>query len=148
MEKAKSRFDSIAEELERVVVAKEGESIKEIGVQQGGSKGNPPAKRAIGKAVAKGGLLLKGRNPANVIFRFTDTFWRLTVTEDAAARGRRPTANVASIRRFSQSIPRRTGYASRVFQLPATPCSSGAEGVCRRDRSRNSVPFEPICFHV
>ncbi len=47
MEKAKSRFDTIAEELERVVVAKEGESIKELGVQQGGSKGNPPGKRAI-----------------------------------------------------------------------------------------------------
>ena len=67
MEKSKNRFDAVAEELERVVVAKEGESIKELGVQQGAvGKGNPKGRRAIGNAVAKGGLLLKGRNPANV----------------------------------------------------------------------------------
>jgi Rho GTPase-activating protein RGD1 len=69
MEKSKSRFDMVAEELERVVVAKEGESIKELGVQQG-AKGNPKGRRAIGNAVAKGGLLLKGRNPASVSICF------------------------------------------------------------------------------
>jgi hypothetical protein len=69
MEKSKSRFDTIAEELERVVVAKEGESIKDLGVQQG-SRNNPKGRRAIGNAVAKGGLLLKGRNPASVCLHF------------------------------------------------------------------------------
>lgn len=56
-----------AEELERVLLHKEGESARDAGFQarspvsMGGS-----GKRAIGKAVAKGGLLLKGKNPQNV----------------------------------------------------------------------------------
>lgn len=63
LEKAKQRHDQFAEELERLLVQKEGESYKETGVQNSRS---PGGKRAIGKAVAKGGLLLKGKNPANV----------------------------------------------------------------------------------
>jgi Rho GTPase-activating protein RGD1 len=66
-EKSKNRLDVTSEELERVLLQKEGESVKETGVkvQQGGVGG----KRAIGKAVAKGGLLLKGKNPGNVGWR-------------------------------------------------------------------------------
>lgn len=63
LEKAKVRHDVTAEELERLLLQKEGESYKETGVQ--GIR-SPGGKRAIGKAVAKGGLLLKGKNPANV----------------------------------------------------------------------------------
>lgn len=45
------------------MIQKEGESYKDTGVRSPGGIGG---KRAIGKAVAKGGLLLKGRNPGNV----------------------------------------------------------------------------------
>ena len=54
-----------SEELERVLLQKEGESLKDNVVHQSRS-GGAGGKRAIGKAVAKGGLLLKGKNPGNV----------------------------------------------------------------------------------
>jgi len=65
VDKIKTRFDLTAEELERLLIQKEGESYKDTGVRSPGGVGG---KRAIGKAVAKGGLLLKGRNPGNVSF--------------------------------------------------------------------------------
>lgn len=64
-EKSKQRFDLTAEELERVLVAKEGESMKDTAMQNR-SPGGVGGKRALGKAVAKGGMLLKGKNPGNV----------------------------------------------------------------------------------
>ncbi|ORY33022.1 Rho GTPase activation protein [Naematelia encephala] len=68
MDKAKARFDATAEELERVLVAKEGESIKESGMRSGGagssSGGNKG--RGIGKAMTKGGLLFKGKGAASM----------------------------------------------------------------------------------
>ena len=60
-EKTKARFDMTAEELERLLLQKEGENLKESAVR---SPVN--GKRVIGKAVAKGGMLLKGKNPGNV----------------------------------------------------------------------------------
>jgi hypothetical protein len=62
-EKTKARLDLSSEELERVLLAKEGESLKESAVR---SPGAVTGKRVIGKAVVKGGLLLKGKNPGNV----------------------------------------------------------------------------------
>jgi hypothetical protein len=62
-EKNKNRLDITSEELERVLLQKEGESFKDSAVQGRSQGGN---KRALGKAVAKGGLLLKGKNPGNV----------------------------------------------------------------------------------
>ncbi|QRV89091.1 Rho GTPase-activating protein 12 [Ceratobasidium sp. AG-Ba] len=65
MEKAKGRVTAVTEELERVLVAKEGENMKDAGLRGadgrvigtgGGGKG------ALGKAVAKGGALLKGKS--------------------------------------------------------------------------------------
>lgn len=64
-EKSKARVEVTAEELERVLLQKEGESVKDNGVQ-GRSPGGVSGKRVIGKAVAKGGMLLKGKNPGNV----------------------------------------------------------------------------------
>lgn len=64
LEKAKVRFDSTHEELERILLAKEGESMKESGSHA--KNGTPAGKRALGKAVAKGGMLLKGKNPTSV----------------------------------------------------------------------------------
>lgn len=62
-EKSKNRLDINSEELERVLLQKEGESFKDNAVQ-----GKTPGsnKRTLGMAVAKGGLLLKGKNPGNV----------------------------------------------------------------------------------
>ena len=51
------------EELERLLLQKEGESLKDNAMQGRSPVGG---KRVIGKAVAKGGMLLKGRNPQNV----------------------------------------------------------------------------------
>ena len=65
MDKSKARFDMTAEELERVLVQKEGECMKETAMQAR-SPGGVTGKRALGKAVAKGGMLLKGKNPGNV----------------------------------------------------------------------------------
>ncbi|KIJ55136.1 hypothetical protein M422DRAFT_151215 [Sphaerobolus stellatus SS14] len=63
LEKSKARHDAALEELERLLYQKEGESYKEAGFQTGRS---PGGKRAIGKAMSKGGLLLKGKNPGNL----------------------------------------------------------------------------------
>jgi len=63
-EKAKARLISTHEELERILLAKEGESLKDSGHHP--RNGNMGGKRAIGKAVAKGGMFLKGKNPASV----------------------------------------------------------------------------------
>ena len=63
-ERLKNRLDIASEELERVLLQKEGESTKETGVRS--AAGGAAGKRAIGKAVAKGGLLLIGKNPGNV----------------------------------------------------------------------------------
>jgi hypothetical protein len=60
-------LDLTSEELERVLLQKEGESLKDNVVHQSRS-GGAGSKRVIGKAVAKGGLLLKGKNPGNVPF--------------------------------------------------------------------------------
>ncbi|KAK7466328.1 Rho GTPase-activating protein [Stygiomarasmius scandens] len=61
-EKSKNRLDVSSEELERLLLQKEGEASKDNYVQAKPVGG----KRAIGKAVAKGGLLLKGKNPGNI----------------------------------------------------------------------------------
>ena len=52
------------EELGRILLQKEGEPAKDSVIQTRAPAGG---KRAIGKAVAKGGLLLKGKNPGNVL---------------------------------------------------------------------------------
>ena len=75
-EKAKVRFNLTAEELERVLVQKEGENYKETGVQARSPGGAAAGgKRALGKAVVKGRLLLKGKNPVSVsVASFSSVF--------------------------------------------------------------------------
>ncbi|KAF8318676.1 RhoGAP-domain-containing protein [Clavulina sp. PMI_390] len=64
LEKIKSRHDATADELQRFLLSKEGESSREAGMPSStNSKAN---KRVIGKAMTRGGMLLKGKNPANV----------------------------------------------------------------------------------
>ncbi|KAG1899468.1 Rho GTPase activation protein [Suillus fuscotomentosus] len=81
MEKSKNRLEVSSEELERVLLQKEGESLKDGGLQaknQGGVAG----KRALGKAVAKGGLLLKGKNPGNIQRQEDDIRTRVSNASD------------------------------------------------------------------
>ncbi|KAJ7252767.1 RhoGAP-domain-containing protein [Mycena haematopus] len=80
-EKCKNRLDITSEELERVLLQKEGESFKDNTVQQ--RQGGAGGKRAIGKAVAKGGLLLKGKNPANIQRQEDDIRSRMSSASDA-----------------------------------------------------------------
>jgi Rho GTPase-activating protein RGD1 len=63
-EKGKARLDTTMEELARILLQKEGEPAKDSVIQTRPQAGG---KRVIGKAVAKGGLLLKGKNPGNVL---------------------------------------------------------------------------------
>ncbi|KAF8216480.1 RhoGAP-domain-containing protein [Mycena galopus ATCC 62051] len=79
-EKCKNRLDITSEELERVLLQKEGESLKDNAVQQRQGAGG---KRAIGKTIAKGGLLLKGKNPGNIQRQEDDVRSRMSSASDA-----------------------------------------------------------------
>ncbi|PFH51020.1 hypothetical protein AMATHDRAFT_85386 [Amanita thiersii Skay4041] len=79
-EKCKTRLDITSEELERVLLAKEGESFKDNMVQPRTTGAG--GKRVIGKAVAKGGLLLKGRNPGNIQRQEDDIRARMSTASD------------------------------------------------------------------
>ncbi|KIK93772.1 hypothetical protein PAXRUDRAFT_828636 [Paxillus rubicundulus Ve08.2h10] len=82
MEKSKARLDISSEELERVLLQKEGESFNDSALQA-----KPPGvlagKRALGKAVAKGGLLLKGKNPGNIQRQEDDVRSRVSSASDS-----------------------------------------------------------------
>lgn len=69
LEKIRTRHDSTADELQRFLLSKEGESTT-AGMSNPGNTGKSSGgkNRLIGKTVAKGGMLLKGKNPANVSF--------------------------------------------------------------------------------
>ncbi|GJE93311.1 RhoGAP-domain-containing protein [Phanerochaete sordida] len=79
-EKSKNRVEITAEELERVLIQKEGESLRDTGVQ-GRSPGGHRT-RVIGKAVAKGGMLLKGKNPGNIQRQEDDIRQRMSAASD------------------------------------------------------------------
>ncbi|KDN46778.1 GTPase activating protein [Tilletiaria anomala UBC 951] len=65
VEKARSRFDSSAEDLERLLLVKQGESAKGGELQSTG--GNSGGKRTLGKAMGKTGLLFKQKNPQQML---------------------------------------------------------------------------------
>lgn len=100
MEKAKNRFDATAEELERVLVAKEGESMKDSGMRSStslssstsGSMANPNGlnsptgsganggggnKKSFGKAMKSGATLFKGKGPASMARQEDDVRGRM-----------------------------------------------------------------------
>ncbi|CAE7217022.1 unnamed protein product [Rhizoctonia solani] len=84
MEKAKGRVSAVTEELERVLVAKEGETMRDAGLR--GADGRVigtggAGKGALGKAVAKGGALLKGK-PASLQKQEEDIRARLSMASD------------------------------------------------------------------
>ncbi|KAA1468895.1 GTPase activating protein [Dentipellis sp. KUC8613] len=100
-EKSKTRFDVSAEELERILLQKEGESFKDTGMQGR----SPGGKRVIGKAVAKGGLLLKGKNPGNIQRQEDDIRARVSQASDAY---RKAVTETQSLRQeyFNFQLPR------------------------------------------
>ncbi|KAJ7043580.1 Rho GTPase activation protein [Mycena alexandri] len=102
-EKCKNRLDITSEELERVLLQKEGESLKDNTVQRG--QGGAGGKRAIGKAVAKGGLLLKGKNPGNIQRQEDDIRSRMSNASDAY---RKAVTDTQSMRQeyFNFQLPR------------------------------------------
>ncbi|KAH9987508.1 GTPase activating protein [Russula vinacea] len=79
-EKCKARLDTTMDELARILLQKEGEPAKDSVVQTRTPAGG---KRAIGKAVAKGGLLLKGKNPGNIQRQEDDIRNRVQVSSQA-----------------------------------------------------------------
>lgn len=115
LEKAKARFESTHEELERVLLAKEGESAKDAGGHA--RNGGPSGKRVIGKAVAKGGMLLKGKNPNSVRVRqkVSGTQDTETVTAACQTGGGYPAAYVHVVRRISKGSSRHTAYATGIL---------------------------------
>ncbi|KDQ50698.1 hypothetical protein JAAARDRAFT_199693 [Jaapia argillacea MUCL 33604] len=102
-EKCKSRFDATAEELERILLQKEGESFKDNAVQ-GRSPGGG-GKRVIGKVAAKGGMLLKGKNPGNLHRQEDDIRSRMSAASDAY---RKSVTETQSMRQeyFNFQLPR------------------------------------------
>ncbi|BEI85216.1 hypothetical protein CcaverHIS002_0506170 [Cutaneotrichosporon cavernicola] len=89
MDKAKGRFDQTAEELERILVAKEGESFRDAGMRSANAanaaagNGLPQGsgKKGIGKAMTKG--LFKGKNPAQMAKHEDDVRARMALTSEA-----------------------------------------------------------------
>lgn len=90
LEKAKHRHDATADELQRFLLSKEGESSKDAGMPT--SSNARANKRVIGKAMTKGGMLLKGKNPANVSYvaHIRPCPANLPDTSATTARGRYP----------------------------------------------------------
>ncbi|KAG7093520.1 hypothetical protein E1B28_007194 [Marasmius oreades] len=101
-EKSRNRLDVSSEELERVLLQKEGESLKDNSVQARSGAGG---KRVIGKAVAKGGLLLKGKNPGNIQRQEDDVRARVSAASDAF---RKAVIDTQSMRQeyFNFQLPR------------------------------------------
>ncbi|KAI0308828.1 GTPase activating protein [Amylostereum chailletii] len=101
-EKSKVRFDQSVEELERILLQKEGESFKDNNITS-----RPPVggKRAIGKAVAKGGLLLKGKNPGNIQRQEDDVRARVSAASDAYRKAVTETQAIRS-EYFNFQLPR------------------------------------------
>lgn len=110
IEKAKAQYSKVQDELERFLVAKEGESLKEARMQvpTAGGSGKRSA-MGIGKAVAKGGMLLKGKNPRQE----DDVRARLSAASDAY---RKIVLDTQTLRQeyFNFQLPRTLRVRSRI----------------------------------
>jgi hypothetical protein len=84
-EKAKQRADLTNEELGRFLVTKEGESMKEA---QMSPRGGGPKRTGLTKAVARSGLLLKGKNPGSIQRQEEDVRTRMSSASTAFEKAR------------------------------------------------------------
>lgn len=85
-EKAKQRVELTNEELERVLFAKEGESMKEA--QMSPRAGNPKRQGLTKAVVARSGLLLKGKNPGSIQRQEEDVRTRMSSASTAFEKAR------------------------------------------------------------
>ena len=154
------------EELGRILLQKEGEPAKDSVIQARAPAGG---KRAIGKAVAKGGLLLKGKNPGNV--PSPSILWprnenSLILPTDSTPGRRYPCSGAVVFPSLPQVGAGNARSTTGIFQLPTssdTPCQCpqnralphflistclGFERVRRRNRSRNTIPPHALRFLV
>lgn len=83
VEKARNRFDAAAEDLERLLLVKSGESTKGGELQGSSSSTGPPGKRTLGKAIGKSGLLFKNKNPQQILRQEEEIRVRTSLTSDA-----------------------------------------------------------------
>lgn len=80
VEKARGRFDSTAEDLERLLLLKSGESAKGGELQH---PHGPGGKRTLGKAIGKSGLLFKNKNPQQILKQEEEIRARTSTASDA-----------------------------------------------------------------
>lgn len=162
MDKAKARFDQTAEELERILVAKEGETFRDAGMRSANAanaaagNGLPPAggKKGIGKAMTKG--LFKGKNPAQMAKHEDDVRARMASTSEAfrkaclesqALRQEYFNFQLPKIVRVSLSVRRRraelTVSTSRTARMSLTTECSTTSPAMRTCTSRLLCPRAP-----
>ncbi len=155
------------DELARILLQKEGEPAKDSVVQTRPQAGG---KRAIGKAVAKGGLLLKGKNPGNVnpftsvhVLRMTTPHLHLQIQrqeDDIRARVQ------VSSQAYHKSVQETQALRQEYFNLrlpqilrvrapkPLNSAASlnsiflGFERVRGRNRPRDTIPSHALCFLI
>ncbi|SPC63250.1 related to GTPase-activating protein beta-chimerin [Ustilago sp. UG-2017b] len=107
VDKARARFDTAAEDLERLLLLKSGESTKtgEIQSSGGGGGGVGSGKRTLGKAIGKSGLLFKNKNPQQILKQEEEIRARTSSASDAF---RREVLNTQGLRQeyFNLQLPR------------------------------------------
>lgn len=83
VEKARGRFDSAAEDLERLLLLKSGESAKGGEFNHTSNANGLPSKRTLGKAIGKSSLLFKNKNPQQILRQEEDVRARTAAASDA-----------------------------------------------------------------
>ncbi len=155
------------DELARILLQKEGEPTKDSVVLTRPQAGG---KRAIGKAVAKGGLSLKGKNPGNVTpftslhsFRMTTIHPHLQIQrqeDDIRARVQvssqayhKSVQETQALRQeyFNLRLPQILRVCASKLLDPAASLTSiflGFKRVRGRNRPRNTIPSHALCFLI
>uniref|UniRef100_V5GSB1 GTPase activating protein n=2 Tax=Kalmanozyma brasiliensis (strain GHG001) TaxID=1365824 RepID=V5GSB1_KALBG len=105
VEKARGRFDTAAEDLERLLLMKSGESAKSGEIQSSGGGGVSSGKRTLGKAIGKSGLLFKNKNPQQILKQEEEIRARTSTASDAF---RREVLSTQGVRQeyFNLQLPR------------------------------------------
>ncbi|TIC70111.1 RhoGAP-domain-containing protein [Wallemia mellicola] len=102
-EKSKHRFDTVAEELERVLIIKEGESLKEGSISRaananaGSSQSSVYADKKGGfSKMRKGAGFFRGRNPGQILKQEEDIRNRISQASDSFKRNAQESSNLRS----------------------------------------------------
>ena len=105
VEKARGRFDTAAEDLERLLLLKSGESTKSGEIHANSASGGSSGKRTLGKAIGKSGLLFKNKNPQQILKQEEEIRARTSSASDAF---RREVLSTQGVRQeyFNLQLPR------------------------------------------